>query len=120
MNRRQKMKKLKSENELMRNIIKDVPEMERVYNLWHRPLNVISSHANIKPYKCSRIMTYDLMRCEDGEKVLKEDIARCLVEAVKPEIKYRLNKKGYPGPILEGTIWIGHQETEYGWEAEKE
>lgn len=109
MNRRQKMKKLENENELMRKIIKDAPEMERVYHLWNGQLRVISSHVNIVPYRCKRIMTYDLMRCHDGRRVIKEEIARCLLEAIKPEIIYRLDEKGYPGPILEGTIWIGHQ-----------
>lgn len=112
MNRRQKIKKLKKENDFMRMIIKDNPEMEQTYNLWKQPLRAIQSHVKIRPYKCKRIMTYDLMRCCDGERVLREEITRCLLEAIKPEITYRLDEQGYPGPILEGTILIGHQDAE--------
>lgn len=40
MNARQKIKKLKSENRFLREIIKDHAEMERVYHLWTDRLKV--------------------------------------------------------------------------------
>ena len=113
MNKRQLKKKLKyqidrlkSDNDLMRNIIENSPTMAEQYDMWTRPLNVIQTQMHLDEYRCKRIMPLDYDKAV--VKVLKCSIESEMLDLIKNNIIYEFSTE-YSHPAIIGKILIGRK-----------
>lgn len=115
MNARQKKKqlkmqinKLKQDNELMREIIADSPEMLETYKLWTKPLNITQTTMEFREFKTRRFLPPD--RPDDAVLMtfFKQAITRDLLETVKDNIEYKLEKCDI-GQTITASIIIGRK-----------
>ena len=113
MNARQSKKKLKrqiarleSDNDLMRRIIENSPDMAEQYALWSQPLNVIQTQVHLDEYRCKRIMPLDYD--EAVVEVLKHTMESEILDLIKNNIAYEFGTE-YSHPTLTGSIFIGRK-----------
>ena len=104
MNKRQKIKKLKTENEFLRNIIHNSPDMEDLLRRWTQPMNVIKTTKEVKLYKSARYLPPD----SDVGLIAfyKKELANDIFEGVKEKINYNIST-GDAFPKIEASIYIG-------------
>ena len=113
MNARQKAKKLKkeiraikSDNDLMRNIIADTSAMQELYDAYNKPVFVTHSTMQFQEYRAKRMIPVYM---RDIEKVIergKQTLARDLFEDIKENITYEVDDEDMP-PIITASIFIG-------------
>ena len=105
MNNRQKLKKLKRDNELMHRIIDNTPEMQRLYKAYNDPIkNVVYTTMRFRQYKCSRCLLPE-RDSEEYRDLCKEAIEQELCEQIRDEIVFDIGTEGYR--YIEGSIFIG-------------
>ena len=105
MNNRQKLKKLKSDNELMHRIINNTPEMQRLYKAYNDPIkNVVYTTMRFRQYKCSRRLLPEL-DSEEYRDLCKIAIKQELCEQIRDKIVFDIGTAGYR--YIEGSIFLG-------------
>lgn len=82
MNARQKIKKLKSENRFLREIIKDHAEMERVYHLWMDGLKVNVTTRRPEMLRAFRSYPSDTLKDPKYLAYAKKSMAREMSEGL--------------------------------------
>ena len=107
MNRRQKLKRLKSDNKLMRNIIRNSPQMEDLYKSFNSPLrNITHTTMTFEKLKSAKYLPFeneiDGRVMEGYQNWLADEVC----ELVKNYVKYDINRDSYP-PKLEATLYVG-------------
>lgn len=111
MNARQKAKKqkkeiksLKSDNDLMRNIIADSPAMQELYDAYNRPTKVIHSTMRFQEFRALRVIPpYMDSRVIEPT---KQAAAMDLLEEIKEHITYEVDIKSMPATIT-ASIFVG-------------
>lgn len=106
MNQRQKLKKLKKDNELMHKIINNYPEMKQLYDAYNSPLNVTYTTMPFQEFKSKRHIPFGLStdwaieacKCE-----LKDEI----VNFIKPMIQVIQHDD-----VMEASIFIWENRNE--------
>lgn len=113
MNRRQKMKRLKKElvrvkgdNRIMRDIIKDSPRMEELYYLYNRPVNVTTTTMMFEQFKGKRFLPPDNPHNAMFTELYKHELEREMFETIKNYIEFEIHDKDMY-PSIEGSIYIG-------------
>lgn len=87
MNKRQKLKKLKRENDLMHRIINNTDEMKRLLKAYNEPVkNVITTTMRFEKYGAKRDFPPEFLNDEKTIKYLKQDIARQLAQKIEENI----------------------------------
>ena len=113
MNRRQKMKRLKKElvrvkgdNRIMRDIIKDSPRMAELYYLYNRPVNVTTTAMRFEQCKGKRFLPPDNPHNAMFAEFYKHELEREMFETIKNYIEFEIHDKDMY-PSIEGSIYIG-------------
>lgn len=113
MNARQKAKKLKkeirtikSDNDLMRRIIKDTSAMQELYDLYNKPKFVTHTTMQFQEYRSKRIVPVYMADIEGAIERGKQALARDLFEDIKENITYEVDDEDMP-PIITASIFIG-------------
>lgn len=104
-----KIKKLKSDNSLMKQIISNNDEMLRVYDLYNKPLNVIHKSIDVQKYKTKKVLSpYEKNLLDDAVflREMKHDMARSFIDAVESNLIYEIDEQeGMPS--ITATLYIG-------------
>ena len=112
MNARQYKKQLKNkirlltrDNDLMRDIIANHPQMQETYDAWTKPLHAIVGTIDFQQYMAKRhISPYDPCDME----IYKRELINTMVETIKNNIEFEVDTEcGYP--ILTARIYIGRR-----------
>lgn len=107
MNARQKAKKLKKDNKFMREIIRNTPDMERLYLAYTRPLKIETNYLPIKTYAaCAPIDR------EFGDRAIefaKKSVVREMEHFIEKCIEWKMVGE-IPFERMEGRIMIAAKE----------
>lgn len=107
-NLKKQIRRLKSDNDLMRRIIADSPSMQELYNLWNKPLNVQHTSMHFQEVKAQRTFSY--MADLDGYiDHLKMALASDLISGIKDHIVYKVDADRRE-PIITASIVVGRKE----------
>lgn len=103
--------KLKSDNDLMHDVIANSPSMQELYDRWTKPLNVVHSSMRFQKFKVKRIVltreneVTDIIEIECAKQLAAKD----LLERIKDEITYKVDtEQGFPtvtASIIVGYSW---------------
>lgn len=112
MNKRQKLKKLKRENDLMHRIINNTDEMKRLLEAYNEPAkNVITTTMRFEEYKAKCDFSPEFLNEEETIKYLKHDIARQLAQKIEENIIYEIEENIFcefgKQAQIRGRIYIG-------------
>ena len=106
MNRRQKLKRLKADNRLMRDIINNTPRMKELYDLYNMPVNVTTTEMRFEQFKGKRFLPPDNPNNALFVELYKHELEREMFEAIKGYIKFEIHDKDIY-PSIEGNVFIG-------------
>ena len=122
MNARQKAKKLKkqigtleSDNNLMREIIADVPAMQELYDLYNKPKFVTHTTMQFQEFRVKIIINPDNYMAdiegiiERAKQALAQKLSGDLFEDIKEYIIYEVDDKDMP-PTITASIFVGRKE----------
>lgn len=104
-----RIRKLESDNKLMKDIINDYPHMREMYDLYNTPRIVNHSYMHFEKYKCMRVIPPYMSDLEEYEAHIRRALIGDLVEAIKNDIQYEVVEMGKTKTI-EATIYIGRKE----------
>lgn len=109
---KKKINKLQSDNDLMRRIIADSPEMQELYDAYTRPLNVTHTTVPFQEFKTKRMIPEYLADIEGIIEHTKQAVALDLLEYIKEIIEeniiYEIDAEHKPTSIT-GSIFIGRR-----------
>ena len=109
MNNRIKLKKLKKDNKLMKDIINNTDEMKRLYAAYNEPLkNVVNTTINYKELKCTRCISLNSQKPVDPMivDINKGMIAQDMSKQLSDVIQFNTVLNG-DYVMLEGSLLIG-------------
>ena len=106
MNRRQKLKKLKQDNELMRNIINRTPEMKWLYDVYNQPLNINHYTMDFEKRCFARTIPPYMTDISDYEGHVKRALIRDIAEEIKDDIKFETVDIGRTKEVR-ATLYVG-------------
>lgn len=114
MNARQKAKKLKkeihtlkSDNDLMRDIIADSPAMQELYDAYNKPTLVAHTTMQFQEYRAKRMVPVYMADIVTIGRI-KQALAKDLLEDIKENITYEVDDKNR-APIITASIFIGRK-----------
>lgn len=98
--------KLQSDNDLMRRIIENSPQMADLYDLYTKPVGVIHTTMPFQEYKSKRILPPDKPYDAGFIALFKQGLARELFEGVKENIVYEIDAECMT-PTITASIVVG-------------
>lgn len=101
---KKQIEKLQSDNNLMKRIIADRPQMQKLYDDYNKPVKVIHATMPFHEFKVER-MTY-VADDEETIEQMKQSMAEELTEGIKENITYEIGSK-YGLTSITGSIFIG-------------
>lgn len=105
---KRKIDKLQSDNNLMRKFIADTPQMQKLYDLYNRPLNVTHTTMPFIKYEARRLIPTYLSDDDTLVEMTKQSIAEDLLEGIKENITYEIGTEDVSTSIT-GSIFIGRK-----------
>jgi hypothetical protein len=115
MNARQKAKKykkkitmLKSDNDLMRRIIRDTPAMQHLYDVYNKPKFVTHMTMQFQEFRAKRVIPPYMTDVEGVIEHTKQAVAEDLFEEIKENITYEVDDKDI-APIIIASILVGRK-----------
>ena len=108
MNRRQKLKHMKRDNKLMRDIIRNTPEMEWLYNAYCQPCNATYHTMNFQKYTCKRIIPPYMADLKEYEEHMKLALVGDLARVIEKDIQFDVVDM-YGTKEIYATIYIGRK-----------
>ena len=108
MNRRQKMKRLKSQNRFMRNIIHNSADMERCYRLWTEGLNIKQTRIPIEEYKCERIIPPSFAHNDKYIEVESRLLVNDLLDELRDYVSIEIQDLGWE-KVVHGSILVARK-----------
>lgn len=115
MNARQKAKKLKkeigtlkSDNDLMRDIIADSPAMQELYDAYNKPKFVTHTTMQFQEYRVKRMVPVYMRDLDGFIERAKPAVAKDLLEEIKENITYEVDDKDI-APIITASIFVGRK-----------
>lgn len=116
MNARQKAKKLKkeihtlkSDNDLMRDIIADSPAMQELYDAYNKPKFVTHTTMQFQEYRARRMFPISMSDSDVFIECAKQVVEKDLLQEIKENITYEVNDKDI-APTITASIFIGKKE----------
>jgi hypothetical protein len=107
MNRRQKLKQLKKQKDLMWRVIKQTPEMERLYHAYNDiPKNITCTNMAFEHLKAYHNLPIDEVIDEKILDAYRDWLVSDLCKLAKDFIHYNINREHYI-PRLEADLYIG-------------
>ena len=107
-NLKKKINALKSDNDLMRRIITDSPNMQRLYDLYNKPHNVIHTTMPFQEFKIARMIPVYLGDMGGIIEHTKQAVAKDLFECIKDNITYEVDTKCMT-PAITASIFVGRK-----------
>lgn len=104
-----RIRKLESDNKLMKDIINDYPGMQELYDLYNTPHFVNHSYMHFEKCKCMRAIPPYMADLEEYEAHIKRALIGDLAEVIKNEIQYEVVEM-CGTKTIEATIYIGRKE----------
>ena len=105
-NLKKQIKKLKSDNDLMKSIIEDSPSMLELYDRYNQPLNINVSTIQVQECHSKRfLMPLDFYN-NDRLEMIKEEITSDLLNEIKNYINFEVNTE-YMQPTITASIFVG-------------
>lgn len=108
-NLKKQIRRLKSDNELMRRIIEDSHEMQELYYLWNKPLNVQHTSMQFQEVKAQRTMPSYMADLDGYIDHVKMALASDLISGIKKHIVYEVDADRRE-PIITASIVVGRKE----------
>ncbi len=102
---KKQIEKLQSDNNLMKRIIADRPQMQKLYDDYNKPVKVIHATIPFHEFKVER-MEY-VADDEEAIEQMKQSIAEELTEGIKENIVYEISNNKYGLTSITGSIFIG-------------
>lgn len=109
MNARQKAKKLKKENDLMRRIITDTPAMQELYDAYNKPKFVTHTAMQFQEFRVKRTIPIYMEDIDGFIERAKPAFEKALLEEIKENITYEVDDDDM-SPIITASIFIGRKE----------
>lgn len=113
MNARQKAKKLKNEikslksdNDLMRDIIADSPAMQELYDAYNKPKFVTHATMQFQEFRVKRIVPVYMRELEGYFTRAKQAVTKDLLEEIKENITYEYDTECMQ-PTITASIFVG-------------
>lgn len=100
--------KLQSDNDLMRRIIADSPEMQALYDVYNKPLNVTHTTLPFQEFKAKRIIPVYMADVEGIIEHTKQAVAKDLLEDIKENITYEIDAE-HRSTSITGSIFVGRK-----------
>jgi hypothetical protein len=106
---KKKIKALKSDNDLMREIIADSPAMQELYDAYNKPKFVTQTTMQFQEFRVRRTITVPHIKDLDGfiERT-KPAFEKALLEEIKENITYEVDDKDI-APIITASILVGRK-----------
>lgn len=115
MNARQKAKKqkkeikaLKSDNELMRDIIADSPAMQELYDAYNKPVFATQSIMQFQEFRVKRTIPVHMRDLDEFIEHSKQEIAKELFEEIKGYITCKVDTECRT-PTITASVFIGRK-----------
>ena len=115
MNARQKAKKLKkeintlkSDNDLMRRIIADVPAMQELYDAYNKPVFVTQTTMQFQEFRVKRTLPENMMYIDRFIKYEKQAVLEDLFEEIKGSITCEVDTECM-APTITASIFVGRR-----------
>lgn len=115
MNVRQKAKKLKkeigtlkSDNDLMREIIADSPAMQELYDAYNKPKFVTHTTMQFQEFRTKRTIPVYMVGIEGVIERTKQALAEDLFNGIKENITYEVDTECRT-PIITASIFVGRR-----------
>lgn len=102
------IERLKSDNDLMRNIIDDSPAMAELYNLYNRPCNVIESAMSFQEYRVRRVIPRYMADLEDYTEHIRHALVGDLAEVIAKDIHYE-SVEMCGERAIEASVYVGRK-----------
>lgn len=100
------MKRLKSQNKLMRDIIRNSTDMERTYHLWTDGLEIKQTTIPIEEYKRERIIPYSLRNNDKYIEVVTREVITDLCHGLRDYVSIETHDLGWE-KVIHGSILVG-------------
>lgn len=107
MKRWQKLKKLKSDNKFMRDIINRTPEMKWLYDAYQQPLNVNHYTMNFEECHAKRRIPPYMADLEEYVEHAREATTMDLLHGIKDRIYTEVKEYSDGTKEVEATLFIG-------------
>lgn len=105
---KKQINRLESDNNLMRRIIANSPDMQRIYDLYNKPYTVIHTTMSFQKFMAKRMIPV-YMRDVDGIiEYTKQAVAKDLFEGIKDNITYEIDTECMT-PAITATIYVGRK-----------
>ena len=92
----------------MRRIIADSPEMQELYDVFNKPLNVTYTTLQFQEFKAKRMIPVYMADVEGIIEHTKQSVAKDLFEGIKENITYEIDAEHRLTSIT-GSIFIGRK-----------
>lgn len=98
--------KLQSDNDLMRRIIENSPQMADLYDLYTKPAGVIHTTMPLQEFKAKRMIPVYMADAEGIIEHTKQAVAKDLFEGIKDNMTYEVNTEPRATSIT-ASIFVG-------------
>lgn len=105
----QKIRRLESDNNLMRKIIADDHAMQELYNKYSEPVNIQNSTIEFQEIRAKRLIPAYMSGDEDFVKYVKSVLARDIFEAIKDDVSYTVVSE-CGSPAITASIFVGRKD----------
>lgn len=105
---KKQINRLEFDNNLMRKIIANSSDMQRIYDLYNKPHIVTHTTMQFQKFKARRMIPV-YMRDVDGIiEYIKQAVAKDLFEGIKDNITYEVDTESMT-PAITATIYVGRK-----------
>lgn len=101
--------KLQSDNDLMRRIIENSPQMADLYDRYTKPVGVIHTTVPFQEFKVKRMVPVYMADVEGIIEHTKQAVAKDLFEGIKENIVYEIDTECMT-PTITASIVVGIKE----------
>ena len=100
--------KLQSDNDLMRRIISNTPQMQELYDLYNKPVNYTLAHMQFEEYRSEAFVPPSRLHDDEFIALLKRELIKKLSDAVKDYITYKFDFHCI-NPTITASILVGRK-----------
>ena len=105
---KKQINKLQSDNDLMRRIIADSPEMQELYDVYTKPCNVTHTTLPFQEFKVKRMIPVYMADVEGIIEHTKQSVAKDLFEGIKENITYEVEAE-HGIKAITASIFVGRK-----------
>ena len=107
-NLKNQIHRLKSDNDLMHEIIADSPRMQELYDRFNKPVNVHYTTMEFQEFKAKRKIPFYMVDVDGYVEYTKQVVAKDLFEDIKDNISYEIDSE-YGIQTITASIFVGRK-----------